>query len=127
MRRYDRGAQSVRGRLLIVLGSPNRQQRDAAGDVAGNARSTDGRSDITSQAVNLTLTWWYDKTRFPADWGIGELKVGIVVDQVGGSDEIQAGSTVEKAIAMVAEKSIVNPNGLPPAAAAPRAAPAASA
>lgn len=127
MRRYERGAQSVRGRLLIVLGSPNRQQRDTAGDVAGNARSTDGRSDITSQAVNLNLTWWYDKTRFPADWGIGELKVGIVVDQVGGSDEIQAGSTVEKAIAMVAEKSIVSPNGLPPAAAAPRAAPAAAA
>jgi GWxTD domain-containing protein len=127
MRRYDRGAQSARGRLLIVLGSPNRQQREAAGEVSGTTRSTDGRADMTSQAANLNLTWWYEKGRFPAEWGIGELRVGIIVDQVRGSDELQAGTTVEKAIALVAEKSIVNPSGLPPAAAAPRAAPAAAA
>jgi GWxTD domain-containing protein len=128
MRRYDRGAQSVRGRLLIVLGSPNRQQREAAPEVGGNTRGTgDARSDITSQAANLNLTWWYDKNRFPAEWGIGELRVGIILDQVRGSDELQAGTTVEKAIAMVAEKSIINPSGQPPAAAPPRAAPAAAA
>jgi GWxTD domain-containing protein len=127
MRRYDRGAQSARGRLLIVLGSPNRQQRVAAGEIGGNTLNRDPRADITSEAVNLNLTWWYDKARFPAEWGIGELKVGIIVDQVRGSDELQMGTTVEKAIAMVAEKSIINPSGQPPAAAAPRAAPAAAA
>lgn len=128
MRRYDRGAQSVRGRLLIVLGTPNRQQRESAGEVPGNTRGTgDQRTDITSQAANLNLTWWYDKARFPAEWGIGELRVGIIVDQVRGLDELQVGTTVEKAIAMVAEKSIVNPSGQPPAAAPPRAAPAAAA
>jgi GWxTD domain-containing protein len=114
MRRYERGAQSVRGRLLIVLGSPNRQQREVAGEGGGSAKSMDARPDIASPTANLNLTWWYDKTRFPAEWGIGELKVGIVVDQVRGSDELQAGTAVEKAIAMVAEKSIVNPTGQPP-------------
>ena len=123
LRRYDRGAVSNRGRLLVVLGAPNKQQRENAPQASGNtAPGSDGRADITSQAANLNLTWWYDKDRFPADWGIGELRVRIIVDQVAGTDELQAGGTTEKAIAMVAEKSIVNPSGKPAAPAAAAAA-----
>ena len=128
LRRYDRGSQSTRGRVFVVLDKPDKQQREAAPVTAGNTRgSGDSRSDITSQSANLNLTWWYDKARFPAEWGIGELRVTFVVDQVVGTDELQVGTTIEKAIAMVAEKSIVNPSGQPPAAAPPRAAPAAAA
>lgn len=129
MRRYEHGSQSARGRLLVVLGSPNKQQRESAGETPGNPVGGDARTDITSQAANLNLTWWYNKDRFPADWGIGELRVRILVDQVRGIDELQAGGTVEKAIAIMAEKSIINPSGKPaaPAPAARPAVPAAAA
>ncbi|MGH9400020.1 MAG: GWxTD domain-containing protein [Thermoanaerobaculia bacterium] len=126
MRRFEHGSQSARGRLLVVLGTPNKQMRESAGEVQGNPVGGDGRTDITSAAANLNLTWWYERDRFPADWAVGELRVRIVVDQVRGLDELLMGGTVEKAIAKVAEKSIINPTGKP-AAPAPAPRPAAAA
>jgi GWxTD domain-containing protein len=129
MRRHERGALSARGRLLVTLGPPSKQLRERAEEAAGNPRSS---GDVAPEAANLLLTWTFDKGRFPADWGIGELRIRILVDQVRGIDELQAGSAVEKAIATIAEKSIapvsaktiaVSPTALPAAASA-SAAPA---
>jgi GWxTD domain-containing protein len=139
MRRYDKGSQSVRGRLLVVLGPPNKQMRERAEDAGGPAGPGDGRSDITT-AGNMTLTWIYEADHFPADWGVGELRARILIDLARGLDELESGGPVDKAIARVAEKSIVNPvataaaapsGGAPPApassASAAPAAPASSA
>jgi GWxTD domain-containing protein len=120
MRRYERGALSARGRLLVALGPPSKQVRERTEETPGNPLgSGDSRADITGGTANLFLTWIYEKDRFPADWGIGEVRAKILVDQVRGIDELQTGSTVERAIAKVAEKSIG-------AASSTAAAPAAS-
>ena len=124
MRRYDRGSQSVRGRLLVVLGPPNKQMRERQ-DAGGAPAAPGDRTDVTT-AANLTLTWIYDTNHFPADWGIGELKARILVDQARGLDELESAGAVDKAIARVAERSIVSPSASAAAAPAQPAAPAAA-
>jgi GWxTD domain-containing protein len=127
MRRYERGAQSVRGRLIVVLGPPNKQMRERAQETEGNTRgSGNAREDLaTAAGGSVFLTWIYEKDHFPADWDVGELRVKILIDQVRGIDELQIGTPVENAIARVAEKSIVNPSGAVAASAPKAAAPAA--
>jgi GWxTD domain-containing protein len=129
MQRYKRGADSVRGHLLIVLGAPSRQSQSRAQDGVSN----DGdivRLDTNrvSESAAINYTWTYLADKFPADWGIGELKADISVDPAQGRDILQNAGNVEKAMATVAEKSIVNPNATAtsaaagaPAAAAPKA------
>lgn len=119
--RKQRGAESARGRLLVVLGPPSRfsQQRaeESANPPPGEAG---GIPTLLNTAQQMTVTWTYDKGRFDRSLDISELRARILVDPEGGYDQLQAGGTVEKAIAKLAEKSIVNPNpGAPPAAAAP--------
>lgn len=128
MRRYERGALSTRGRLIVVLGPPDKQMRERAEETAQNTRGSGASAaDITTGAgATMFLTWIYEQNHFPADWGVPEVRAKILVDQVRGSDELQLGSPVEKAIAKVAEKTIINPSGKP-AAPVPAAAAAAAA
>jgi GWxTD domain-containing protein len=124
MRRYDKGSLSVRGKLLVVLGPPNKQMRER--QEAGGAPAGPGDRPDVSTAANMTLTWVYDANHFPADWGIGELRARILVDQSRGLDELESGGAVDKAIARVSEKSIVSPAATAvalPAGVAPPAAP----
>lgn len=124
MQRYKRGADSVRGHLLIVLGTPSRVSQSRAQDEVGN------EGDITrletkpfSEQSAIFYSWTYLADKFNPAWGIGELKAQISVDPGQGKDTLQNPGTIEKAMAVVAEKSIINPNAtIVPAA--PVAAPA---
>jgi hypothetical protein len=74
----------------------------------------------------VTVSWAYDKDHFNPSWGIPEMRVRFSVDPLRGSDDMAKDPVVERALATVAEKSIVNPSGAvasaPAAAAAPPAA-----
>jgi GWxTD domain-containing protein len=135
MARYKRGADSVRGRLLIVLGSPSRAAQQAVGTKeappvqeeggfqsgpAGGAGGTE-----SEQGISIAI-WTYDKDKL-VPLGLPELRARILLDSTRGVDSLQNASEVEKVIAIAAAKSIVNPNATPVAGAVPAAAPAAAA
>ena len=139
LQRYKRGADSVRGRLLIVLGAPSRVAQSRAQESRGVDDSTilgiDTRSSNVSAAAAINYSWTYLPDKFPG-MNIPEFKAEITVDPAQGRDILQNSGEVEKIMTTVAEKSIVNPNatavaaapagGAPkPAAPAPVAAPAA--
>ncbi|HTY42439.1 MAG TPA: GWxTD domain-containing protein [Thermoanaerobaculia bacterium] len=140
MQRYKRGADSVRGRLLIVLGTPSKvsQSRAQEGPAVdtGTILSVDARSNVAASSA-IQYAWTYAPDKFPAAFGLGEVKAQITVDPAQGKDTLDNSTEVEKAMAILAEKSIVNPNATaaapaagakaPAGAAAPPAAPAAAA
>ena len=95
------------------------------------APSIDTGSSPFEQSPAVVSTWTYAKDRFDPSLGLGELRVRISVDPQRGTDEIMGSGAVEKAIARVAEKSIVSaapaavagvPPAVPPAATGPGAA-----
>ncbi len=136
MSRYKRGADSVRGRLLIVLGTPSRAAQQPLGPTDAPAPQAEGGfqpgpagTDTGAADEGQTISLWtYDKDKL-APFGLSTLQARVVVDQRRGMDSIQNSGEVEKAIAAVAQKSIVNPNATPTAAASapPTGAPAAGA
>ncbi len=132
--RRQRGAESVRGRLLIALGGPSRvaQSRSA---VDGGATADTGLGRMTPPGTDpfasgpeagaggpVIQTWIYEKNKFDPSWGIGELRLRVVVDPQRGADELRDAAPADRAIAIIAEKSIVNPSAT---GAAPAGAPAA--
>jgi GWxTD domain-containing protein len=121
--RYKRGADSVRGRLLVTLGPPSRvsQQRSQEAQVDSTAGVTAPAIDTRFQAdanEAILYTWTWDKDKLPPVIGLSELRAQISVDPRVGTDELRSGGQVEKAIATLAEKSIVNPGATLTAAAA---------
>lgn len=112
--RTHRGSETNRGRLLVTLGLPTRvstarAQAGGVDDTAGvTAPSIDTRSSPFEQSPAVVSTWTYAKDRFDPSLGLGELRVRINVDPQRGTDEIMGSGAVEKAIARVAEKSIVS-------------------
>jgi GWxTD domain-containing protein len=143
MARYKRGADSVRGRLLIVLGLPSRvsqsRAQEAATDTTGGVTAPAIDTRVISESAPIQYTWTYEPDKFPPSMDIGEVKAVILVDPAQGRDTLQNGARVERAMSTIAEKSIVNPNATltaqgaaegaakSPAAAAGGAAPAAAA
>jgi GWxTD domain-containing protein len=130
--RRQRGSESWRGRLLVALGSPSRvsqarvqeQESPPPGTPPGSIDTRpDAGSPFGSSSLAVAQTWVYDKDKFDPSWGIGELRVRIIVDPQRGADELQGASAVERAIAKVAEKSIVNPSAMVSAGPAPAGAP----
>ncbi len=123
----QKGSESARGRVFIVLGNPSRVQQVHAGGLDTGA-SPDrlpeaGAPELGAQATSQI--WVYEKGRFDASWGLDEMKIRFNLDTQRGSDEIAGAkdvTMVDKALAVVAEKSIVNPNATTAAAAAPKAA-----
>ena len=112
MQRYKRGADSVRGHLLIVLGAPSRVSQSRAQDAAsndGDITRIETKSLGESQAA-INYTWTYLADKFPPAFGLGEIKADITVDPAKGKDELKNSGAIEKDMATVAEKSIVNPN-----------------
>jgi GWxTD domain-containing protein len=137
LRRYKRGAESSRGRIFVTLGAPSRASQTRAQDRAGGALGDSGLptgpeggsgfGDASTSAVSVS--WIYDKNQFDPSWGIPEMRVRFAVDPLRGSDDMAKDAMVERAVATIAEKSIVNPGGAaasPPAAAPPAAPPAAA-
>ena len=133
MQRYKRGADSVRGHLLIVLGTPSRvsqsrAQEGALDDTAGvTAPGIDTRAPVQGAAA-IMYTWTYAADKFPPAFELGEVKAVIGVDPAQGRDTLSNAREVERAMGIIAEKSIVNPNATlvaaAPAAGAARVAPA---
>ena len=115
MQRYKRGADSVRGHLLIVLGTPSRVSQSRAQEGALNdsggvtAPGIDTRSGATASAA-ISYTWTYAPDKFPPGSGIPELRADVTVDPAQGRDSLGNTREVEKTMATMAEKSIVNPN-----------------
>jgi GWxTD domain-containing protein len=124
-RRYPKGSESPRGRVFIVLGAPSRasQARGPSSDglpsgataPSLNTRPDGGTgagsigSEQTSTAV--VVTWTYDKSKFDPSWGIGDLRARFTVDPARGTDDMSRDAAIERAISVVAEKSVVNPSG----------------
>ena len=126
--RRQRGAESNRGRLLIVLGLPTRvTTARAAASTNGGATPDTGLGSTpqlgVEQAGAVVQTWYYERGRIE---GVPELNARVAVDQQRGTDDLQNAAEINRAIATVAEKSIINPTGAS-ASGQPSAAPASSA
>ncbi|HEY6146648.1 MAG TPA: GWxTD domain-containing protein, partial [Thermoanaerobaculia bacterium] len=133
-RRYARGSESARGHVFVVLGAPNRATQTRLGATDGTASadtglgstgrdSAAGRSDISGASANpSTVTWTYDKDHFTPAWGIPEMRLRFAVDPMRGSDDMSRDPIVDRAMATVAEKTIVNPGATAAAPGAPAAA-----
>lgn len=137
------GAESSRGRIYIVLGSPTRRVESHSaeageGPETGSGSSAGrggllGENPFGANPGQTTETWVYEKDRFDPSWGIGELRASIVVDPQRGTDSVENADEVNRVLATVAEKSIVNPPSAAPSTATavpsttPAAAPAAAA
>jgi GWxTD domain-containing protein len=131
LRRYNKGSESNRGRVFVMLGAPNKASQTRAQERAGSALGDSGlptRSEggsfsrDTGGATSVIVSWTYEKSHFDPSWGIPEFKAIFTVDPLRGSDDITKDPSVERAMAVVAEKSVVNPSGT--VAAAPAGAPA---
>jgi GWxTD domain-containing protein len=130
-RRYAKGSESARGHVFIVLGAPNRATQTALGPTDGGATPDTGlgapgtaaggaRSDLSGGSP-ATVNWTYNKDHFTADWGIPEMRVRFSVDPMRGSDDMAKDPIVDRAMAVIAEKTIVNPGAVAGGAAAPAA------
>ena len=93
MQRYKRGADSVRGHLLIVMGTPSRvsqsrAQEGALDDSAGvTAPGIDTRAPVAA-ATAINYVWTYNADKFPPAFEIGEVKADIKVDPAQGRDTL---------------------------------------
>jgi nicotinate-nucleotide--dimethylbenzimidazole phosphoribosyltransferase len=121
--RRQRGAESNRGRMLIVLGAPTRVMNSRPSQQTSGTATPDtglGAPQLgVEQGSNAVIqTWYYERGRIE---GVPELNARVTVDQQRGTDDLQNAAEINRAIAVVAEKSIVNPSGQP---AAPGGAPA---
>jgi GWxTD domain-containing protein len=122
--RNKRGSETNRGRLLVTLGLPTRvsTERPQEGGVQDSggltAPSIDTRASTFESGSAVMTTWTYGKEKFDPSLQIGELRVRMNVDPQRGTDEMMGGAAAEKAIAKVAEKSIVNASATPTAVAA---------
>ena len=125
MQRYKRGAESVRGRLLVVLGAPSKVSMRRSSDPSdaqsaqADIASIDTRFSENTEALH---TWIYERDKLAA-FGLPELRAQVSVDTRRGLDSLQNTTEVERDLAVVAEKSIVNPNAT--IASAPATAPVA--
>jgi GWxTD domain-containing protein len=127
--RRQKGSESARGRIFIVLGTPTRVLNSQPGASDGGATPDTGLGAPGSMGEvggAREQTWLYDHAKFDPSWGVGEVRARIAVNAQVGNDELENKSDVDRAIAVVAEKSIVNPNATvnPAAAAAAAASPA---
>ena len=127
--RRQKGSETVRGRLFVVLGAPSRlsssrptDQSGITGDSGLNVRPDAGAGPNASSPGSVTQTWVYDKGKFDPSWGIGDLRLTVNVDPMRGTDELTTVGAANSAIAKVAEKSIVNPSGQVASGGAPPAA-----
>ncbi len=129
--RSKRGSETVRGRLLVTLGLPSRvssqrAQESAVQDTGGlTAPTIDTRSSSFEASPAVVQTWTYTKDKFDPALGLGELKVRINIDPQRGTEDLMGSGAVDRAIAKIAEKSIVS-GATSVAATAPAVPPAAT-
>jgi GWxTD domain-containing protein len=139
--RSQKGSESARGRIFIVLGSPTRVTEARTPGSADSTSPDSGAGTGLSQLQQETgpapvvQTWIYDKTKFDPSWDVGEIRAQINVDPQRGRDELMnpgpVGKTLdkvnEKRLADVQQKTAAAPSSAPPASAPSGNAPPASA
>ncbi|HMA17601.1 MAG TPA: GWxTD domain-containing protein, partial [Thermoanaerobaculia bacterium] len=116
--RSKRGSETNRGRLLVVLGLPTRvstqrAQERAVDDSGGvTAPSIDTRATSFEGSPAVVQTWTYAKEKFDPSLDIGEIRARVTVDPQRGTDELMGAAAVDRAVAKIAEKSVVNAQGV---------------
>ena len=134
--RRQKGSESARGRIFIVLGNPTKvaEAREGGGapDTGGASSGAGaGNFDTESGPTAVIQTWTYAKDKFDASWDVGEFQAKISVDPQRGTDELMNAAPVNKAIEKIAEHSIAAPAAgvaaVKPAAPAAATGPAAAA
>ena len=112
--RRQKGSESARGRIFVVLGAPSRvtearspaADAEASGADAGRSGTGIGALQEEQGRGSVIQTWIYQKDKFDPSWGVGELQARINVDPQQGSDQLVNAGPVNKAIEKVAERSI---------------------
>jgi GWxTD domain-containing protein len=118
-----RGSRTARGLVFIVLGSPARFQDELTPRPAAPAPRVPGQG-VTPVAVfegnETTSTWFYDRDRTPRILQLIDrpsLQIKIVVEPSRHMDSIQDPGLFNDLREVIARKSIVNPDLVPPAGA----------
>lgn len=131
--RRQKGSESARGRVFIVLGSPSRVQQArpvGSADIGATPDRLPAPGAPEPEARTTAQIWIYEKGKFDASWGLEELSLRFNFDPQRGTDEFDGArdqAAADKAIAVIVAKSIVNPDATAVAAVAPKADPAAAA
>jgi GWxTD domain-containing protein len=97
------GSRTARGRVWMLLGSPNIERRERTSGRTGDIGST-GPNIFERQSVVRTL-WIYKAERLPPEFGIPELTVQFQTDVSRGSEIIENPAAVEPHLAKAAELS----------------------
>jgi GWxTD domain-containing protein len=116
------GSRTARGLVFIVLGTPARVMDQRAGpnpaDQPGGRRLGQGFTPVAVNEGNeTTSTWYYETDRTPKILeaiGRPSLTIRIVVEPSRHSDSIQNPGLFNEIREVVARKSIVNPDLIPP-------------
>ena len=116
------GSRTARGLVFIVLGTPAHAQDDLtarpAPDPQGGRRLGVGVTPVaTFEGNEATVTWTYDRDRTPRILeviGRPSLEIKIVVEPSRHMDAVQNPGLFNDLREVVAQKSIVNPDMVPP-------------
>lgn len=105
------GSRTARGRVWMLLGSPNIERKEHTSGRTGDIGST-GPNIFETQSVVRTL-WIYKAERLPPEFGIPELTVQFQTDVSRGWETIENPAAVEPHLAKAAELSRRAPPGEP--------------
>ena len=91
------GSQTAKGRVWMILGSPNEQKTNRTGQTGAGMTGFSGlfQDNALERGARVTYTWVYKKDRLPADLGMSELTVDFDTDVQRGSQHIGNPGLVE--------------------------------
>jgi GWxTD domain-containing protein len=89
-----RGSATERGRVFIILGSPNQQQSNRS-DTLGRSGGGSGLLNSLEQGAIVGVIWTYKPDRLPKDLGVSELVVSFQTDVSRGYETIVNPGLVE--------------------------------
>jgi len=101
------GSRTARGRVWMLLGSPNVERKEHTSGRTGDIGST-GPNIFERQSVVRTV-WLYKAERLPTGLGIPELTVQFQTDVSRGWEIIENPATVEPKLTKVVELSLQSP------------------
>ena len=91
------GSQTERGRVFILLGSPN-EEKGSRGNTGAQGTGLGGsmQDSALERGSKVTYTWVYKKDRLPPELGVPELKVDFNTDTARGKQEIENPGLVQQ-------------------------------
>ena len=120
--RNQKGAASMRGKLLIMLGPPSHFSQlrpEQRPDPAATVRNPNDLARLPGKERVLVQTWVYKQDKFGPGWELGHIEIKIQVDQDGGWDEPVSSALVTDVLEKVAERTLISPDLFTTSAAAP--------